>query len=593
MLTFFFVILLTLEVTVVNLIAQRSLGEGAILSTQNISARYAQSAAFNRLEQALNQYLMNNGTTGIETAFAKGGAQEIDETLDVTNPETGSTETGTVNIQAWLAQRRGIWYKIGVRARVADIDLVAFRWFKLNPCSNTSSGQAGVLTTILTGGKKPGYQATAADSTGRVFFAENTGTGNNVYTWKESTGLSTVAANLQYPARDGMVVGADNRLYFGEGSNTGVIRTWLNGVLSTISPSLINPGVAGAIKVSSTGRLFFGQENTSGRMFTWQSGVLSTISPIAFNNTGQQSIRIAGNGRLYFGNGAGCCAGNFFTWMSGVLSTILPSAVGCPGGNGALAVDANNRVYFSDSCTSTNARIWTWEVGTGLSTISTAAKYPGHGNALVADNNNRVFIGEDSTAGRLYTYTTTTGLSTLVSGFDYIGVGGGNEDARSIGVDGNNRVFFGGYNINRLWTWRIDTGLSTLVSGINSMGYESIIHDESNRTFFMGSYNGNFVYTWDASTGLSTIGSGMNDPGYNKSVAAKNGRLIFGSWYEMRTWKAGDGLSTLVNTQDDTGKYSTVVANDGTFYFGQMQDPGNFWAWKPGSPLSSCQARNY
>ncbi|MGE0201049.1 MAG: hypothetical protein AB7P76_08780 [Candidatus Melainabacteria bacterium] len=609
-LTFFFIVLLTLEVTVVNLIAQRSLGEGAILSTQNIAARYAQTAAFNRIEQDLNAYILTNGTTNITTAFAKGGASEIDETLDVTNPETGSSETGSVNIQAWLVQRRGVWYKLAARAQVSDIDLVAYRWVKLNPCSTSDAGAAGVLTTILAGTIKVNHYAMAVTDTGRVYFGDDDASPVDFWTWSKSTGLSTVAhTSTTRPGHYSTRLNpAQDRVYFGSDEATPNSHFWTYSPatgLSTILTARPRPGRY-ATYVAPNGRLFFGENMNStavDNFYTWTT--TDGLSTIVTNvkGPGHEHAMIADNtGRIFFGTGNCEYPGTnpALSWSTTTgLSTILRPSVGsfyAAGCQGALALTTGNTFVFADN--NTNTYIHRWAAATGLSTIDPIATgdFPMQWSTVTASNG-RVYFGEwpGATTGRMMTFLPATGLSTILTGKLDPGVTNPSQwptyppdyfYLQRVGVDANNRVYFMDDSTNgTLWTWAEGAGLSTiLVGGATSKVKILAGSPTSGRVAFGSSSN---TWTWSTATGLSTVGAPADEIHFDN-----NDHLYFlSNTAGVFTWDATTGLSTVYVDAGQTHKTLGVSATSGPIFF---QTYGkNYYAWQRGSSLTSCSARHY
>ena len=69
LLTIMMLVLLTFEVAVISLVAQRGLGEEGMLQSQHIAARRGGETVLNQLENALYTYLQANDDTSAETAF--------------------------------------------------------------------------------------------------------------------------------------------------------------------------------------------------------------------------------------------------------------------------------------------------------------------------------------------------------------------------------------------------------------------------------------------------------------------------------------------------------------------------------------------
>ncbi|MGE0201048.1 MAG: hypothetical protein AB7P76_08775 [Candidatus Melainabacteria bacterium] len=599
-LTFFFIVLLTLEVAVVNLIAQRSLGEGAILSTQNISARYAQIAAFNHLEQDIIAYLKNSGASGIETAFAKGGANDIDETLDVTNPETGSSETGTVNIQGWIAERRGIWYKLGARAQVADIDLVAFRWIKINPCSTSDAGAGGVLSTIVSARTHPGYGNTYVSQTdGRVYFGDY----NNYYTWHKDAGLSTITTGMFNQDNNGALWDQTNqRIYFADSTK---MLTWKLGAgLSTVVSGKAYPG-ANALGMDSSGRIYFGGYTTT-PTYTWSTATgLSTIlnTPVGAGAvkgaTSGGALLVMSNGTVFFGNNND---GNYYRYNTSDGLSTLVAGVSSPGVKNGY-VDSTGRVWFAEN--NSPGKIWTWKSTTGLSTIGSAQDFSVFGGQYRGNMENafrtvaggsRILMG--GTLAYLLTWNESSGLSTIninpLSNW-----WGGNS---GVGVFSDSNTFYfgsGGSPNGRLFRWSAATGLSTIFTSngtyIGTEGAHAIT--SADRVYFgqRATAGSESFFTWSTSTGVSTIlSAGGTRPGWYATYADNSGRVYFGedsSTGRFFSWSPSAGLSTLVSSSNLPGQKSAAIHPSSGIYFGEYN--GNFYYWQPGTSLTSCASRHY
>ncbi|MGE0201463.1 MAG: hypothetical protein AB7P76_10900 [Candidatus Melainabacteria bacterium] len=465
----------------------------------------------------------------------------------------------------------------------------------------TSGGGAGGLTTILTGETKPGGDySMLVDANGRAYFGEMAASGS-VWTWNEATGLSTIINGISYPGqediqdnqilyplRSGIVADGSSRVFFQNqtGTNNNLF-TWNAATgLSTISVNQVSGGpgtngVAASMAVAQSGRLFLGQNpgwGSSGQVLTWKSGVLSTLLSSTDVSPGTGSMTVGSDERAFFGTYA-MSGGKMWTWKSDTgLSTLLTGA-NLPGYY-ATYVGADNRWYYAT--TDTTGNMWTWASSTGLSTLCTACNaYPMRQAACLDDNNrlyytvasrvhtylpatgmstlhytmpsynrnayacssDRVFLGVESSTGRLYTYATGTGFSTIVAG-SYLG----DYDVEALD---NGRVFFGSQTANLpFYTWKVDTGLSTIAppsAGISYGFRNALAVDNSDSSVYFGatitSGNKRF-WRWSATDGLSTIidEASITNIGNNGSVRTDdNGRVYFSNDTTLWTYKAGGG----------------------------------------------------
>jgi hypothetical protein len=234
----------------------------------------------------------------------------------------------------------------------------------------------------------------------------------------------------------------------------------------------------------------------------------------------------------------------------------------------------------------------------------------------------RGYFGQRRSSGSIfYTWSPSTGLSTLVSGGNYVGY-------LLTRVDPNSgRVFFGSNN-GRFFTWHPSTGLSTLVSGRTWPGHTGTAIDSSTGRVFFGESGGSIIWSWHASTGLSTIASlgcnpGAGDdaswhptPSYRSGNAVdanwnlssmwgnpNSGRLYFGNHCtgtngQFYTCASATGLSTIISGLDEPASHGTFgFYPDGErVYFGEAWTSGGdggFYTYSPATGLSTLVFGSY
>jgi Tfp pilus assembly PilM family ATPase len=90
-----------LEIAMLSLILTRSLGDKGVLLTQDQVARRGTETALTRISNSLSAYLAASGTTNVDTAFAAGGSNDIENVaLTATDPEDSSADATNVTISA-------------------------------------------------------------------------------------------------------------------------------------------------------------------------------------------------------------------------------------------------------------------------------------------------------------------------------------------------------------------------------------------------------------------------------------------------------------------------------------------------------------
>ncbi len=606
MLVFFFIILLTLEVAMVNLISTRSLGEEGVYSSRGASAEMALNTAVNRLTDDLYGYLAANGDTTVATDFARGGANDISEVLQAKKPSTGALENTDFTIEAWVEQKRGIWYKISARAIAGDIEQSTHRWVKLNPCLTTS---VATLTTILTGRPYPGYQSIVVDSPNeRLFFGENNNPGN-FYTWKDGV-LSTIVSGRNAPGVASTLESSSGAVFFGEEGNPGNFYTWKDNVLTTILSGRSKPGFEN-ITVSGE-RVFFGEDSNPGNMYTWKNGVLSTIVSGQQNPGVSDNITSNDTERVFFGEyGSGSAA--VWSWKNNVLSTIITNGYSSSQ-NAITATDSGDTVFLGEwKWPSASTRSWVWNPSTGLSTIGITGNLIGSDTAKF-DTTGRLYVSDRTSAGpsKVWTWKNNV-LSTIISN-TYQWIGGGNRDEPALLPSGHIAFSQSHGGAGGFYLYK-DNVLSTLIlpgtSGAHDPGYFSTEITPDGR-IFMGEGNpccGPLRWrTWKdgvMSTLLSHTSTGFDA----MSTMGPDGRVYYGSEGTSAgnglyfTWKDGvmttivsgvtnpghDNTSHIPGAEKHDARNSYQTTDNGTVFFSEDANPGKVWAW---SPPIECN-RNY
>ena len=593
LLTIMMLVLLTFEVAVISLVAQRGLGEEGMLQSQHSAARRGGETVLNQLENALYTYLQANDDTSAETAFNYGGSNYIAQSdLMITPPGGGADIATDVKVTAWVSARRGVWYKLTARAQDGSVDLLVHRWIKMNPCKT-----GAILTQILPVNEtNPGYYSTMVSPVDdRVFFGENAASGY-FWTWHKDTGLSTItpAAENRPGVEDSTAIASDGRVYFGEQANPGQFWTWHQTTgLSTLLPSNAQgPGWYTTHISPVDGRVFFA-ENASSKLWTYKPSTgLSTIGAI-FYSPGDEAYAFGSDGTYYFGDYSG---DTIFSWNTTVGLSTVAKITGVYGvGTGSLSIAPDGRLYFGQRETSGAGRnFWTWKSSTGLSTVlpavSNKTNRAGYYSTIV-DSTSRVLFSayDDSAWGgvHVWTYHPSTGLTTLVTNINSLGAAG------AVAVDSNDRFYFSQAGWGDLWTWKSDTGLSTItVQHFNPGGSFSHAFGPNNEYYF-GAVDGNNtnIWRWHTSTGLSTVadGGGQSCWGCSNSLRVHDdGRVAWGARRAM-TWSPTTGLSTMGPSNSANGYGAIEFSSTGGVYFGS-DGSKPFYYWEP---PEDCNTRGF
>lgn len=596
--TLFFIVLMTLEVTMISFVMQRSVGEKAISGTAYQAAKGGTQVAVQRLKDNLYEYLVQNGSDNVTTAFAKGGSNDIDdEDLLAYNAEGSADEDTGVDISAWVEEKRGVWYHIMARAKYGDTDLLSHEWVKINDGCMAGSTN---LTTIVPSAYAPGVQSVAVDSNGRVFFGEVQGSNDSLWTWHKTTGLTTLVDNEAFPGTsndadyswiNGIVVAGNDRVFFGEANNVAEVWTWRSDTgLSTIGNLDVfsQIGHQHNLVTNASGQAAFSSNldyctNGAPTYFWSEAGGLSTIIPEGLNiNSAGGSIALTDTGRVYMGEY--CNPGMMLTWTAaGGLASLTPTQLNQPG-RYSIAV-YGERVFFAEN--GADGDVYTWLPGGGLTTICDACgTHPGR-EAWFLDSTGRYSFGDRDGSGNFYTYHSSTGLTTVISGLNQPGY-------QSTAGTPSGRVYFGEIaDFSDFFTYHVSTGLSTVISG-NKLGVKAIAVLDNGRVFFGSQrYNapkGPFL-TYHPNTGVTTIftSGGPGRYGYTFALAVDNSdeRVYFGGDSDTPgfwTWNPSAGLSTILgNTFEGIGTYGSIASDDnGTVYFGQGDVAAPFWEWSSG-----------
>ncbi|MBX2860419.1 MAG: WD40 repeat domain-containing protein [Vampirovibrio sp.] len=596
-----FLVLVMLEITILGAIVSRGMGEEGILGSQNIAAQQANQTAVRRLSDDLRDYLLGGGLpANVLTDFAEGtGANAIvSQNLAAVDPETGTSAAGNVTINAWVEERRNVYYHIITKAEIGQVSLVQHQWVKLIPCTASSGGGTG-LSLLLSDGKKPGVISIGADANGRIFFGEQSCCSNKFRTWKETTGLSVLASGMNYAGGYSMGVSPDGRVFFGEQTGDGDFYTWNEASgLSLIVSGLTYPGFE-SVAFSPAGRAYIGSINSSGKFQTWDStDGLSIIT--SGDELGQDATDVADDGRVYFGQDA--TGGSFHTWHSATGLSIIISNIDQPGHDAIGVHGSSGRVFFGDR-NGGSSRFYTWLPGGSLSVIISNVTTPGNHAIGVAQSTGRVFFGETTTSGSFWTWEVSSGLSVLYTSERYPGW-------YSTNVTPAGRVFFGDYDSGsgKFRTWEQSDGLSIIVSDGNIPGaIASHAVTPNGRIFFGEISDPGRMHTWHKSTGLSVILSDGDEPGNfsfpsypysgNERLPSKltTERATFSTIYDgsagdYATWEESTGLSFIISNVSYPGDDTAVVSADGSIYgFGENADPGKFWVWMaPSTGGSAC-----
>jgi hypothetical protein len=313
-----------------------------------------------------------------------------------------------------------------------------------------------------------------------------------IWAWKEGVGLFTVyTPNSSTQGWGVHGAGTGGYIYYGVDGKT---YYWLGGT----SVQLTNATYIDQLEMSSDGRIAWQANHDPGTIRTWKSGDGIPVS--SFDSTASSSSNeIYGAGispfdsrifYAYFGyTGSDKCLirngdGTKTTLTSGSNVGLL---CGTSGGAGSGAHGIHHATFVGNA-SSYQAFLpgFVWNSSTGTSIL-----YMGAGqyfDEYVVDSTGRIF-GHPNGANALISWKNGVGLSTLLS------VTGVADHALAIAPD--DRIFIGANNSNSsLWTWKESTGLSTIVSGAAYPGYMSLRVAPDGRVYFGEKGNGVRFWTW-------------------------------------------------------------------------------------------------
>ena len=582
LLTIMMLVLLTFEVAVISLVAQRGLGEEGMLQSQHIAARRGGETVLSQLESALHTYLQANDGAAAETAFNYGGSNYIAQSdLMITPPGGGADIATDVKVTAWVSQRRGIWYKLTARAQDGSVDLLVHRWIKMNPCKTSAS-----LQTIVNGVSSPGVtwwgSTTKIDSTGRVYFATDD---DEIFTWKDGV-LSTLVTG----SGGELEVYGDDRLYISRNAwDGGVVLSWKESTgLSTLvggtgwwSASIGNSAWGNdSTELPGNDTVLFTAQKTSGNYWVLAHSLSYGLSTLLTNQTVQFSYSPASSdGRVMFYDNS--APTSYLTWKASTgLSTVISDHAKTGPDGGSFAIDSGNRFYFGSGQQSTNSNLfWTWKESTGLSTLLTATNNYYFKDPVAVSGDDVLFAHQVTAAhtARILRWRAATGLSTI------------NIDGAELAANhpATNQMFWVGWD--ELHRWNSTDGLSTMLYA--DFVSDVFVNDDGRVYITRAINNPDHFWTWKTDTGLSTI---MTFPPGDQSIVQKegpNGRLYFNQGSRVWTWSETDGLSTIITGETNPADlHSAVVDANGALYFGETAGSGSFWRW---SPPEDCNDRGF
>lgn len=582
-LTLVVITMLVLEVAVISLIAIRGFGEEGLLMSQNISTRRAAEIALNRLNTSLVSYLNTTGTpAGADTAYAQNVSPITSITLTLDNPDGGTSST-SITIDAWVKERKGNLYHLVGRARQGTTDILMHRWIPIQACPDGL--QLIMSDRYITTPSREWYWNTQypfvmTSSEDRVFFGENSSTGE-FWTWDETDGLSTIVTGEYKPGYEAMAVASDGRVFFGEPNPvaSGSFWTWKADTgLSTIVDGAQNGIYPAHVFVGTDGRVAFSEYNQSftanrGKIWTWKNGVLSTIYTPSAGGWGVGVFGMGPDSRIYYtANPNGDSDTETYYWLDGTPPTtglVLDISI-------ELArVAPDGRIFMQRKGQSDPpALIYTWKPG--LSSVSSSSPlYSWNYDTfqLGADSSNNFYITKSdnsSTNDACYVSNGTTSI-TIASG------GGTNNLCYPLSgmTQVDSKIYLSGM------VYEPGTGLTTkyLSSGNNNL--DDMVVDSTGRVSGNASDAPGAFITWKDGT-LSTIVSGVDTMGERSVAVNSDGRVFFGqnaSSGTFWTWKEGVGLSTLA-TGTKIGYFSTATTSAGRVFFGETGSNARFWTWK-------------
>ncbi|MEB3286446.1 MAG: prepilin-type N-terminal cleavage/methylation domain-containing protein [Vampirovibrionales bacterium] len=462
----------------------------------------------------------------------------------------------------------------------------------------------GVLSTLLPSGVKwPGtYDTLATGPDGRVFFG--THGGNNVFTWKDNV-LSTIPVASSNDVET-VITSPDGRAFFApwQSSGTRRIYSWLNGVLTTITPTDVSRIGMFAIAAAPDNRVYIGQDSNGGSisahpMLTWHADTgLSTISSSTYKGNGEEwglAVNSATNG-IYYG-GCNNSPNRLFYWDPATqVNTQLITSSNCF--IEGVKTTSSGRAYFTN-----RSRVYTWDPSSArLSTINSSNIYGIAWAAMaVVPGSDQVFIGSRSNRLLVYTPPSTLTDLTFPNPYSWIGV------YNSIKAMSDGRVIFSMKDDSSPFTGHMMTWKDGILSTITPTEIDNAadknaleIDNGSGKVYFGQGWQDvsspKLFWVWDSVTNvLSTIlptpvsTAGVGAWGNGSIRVAPDGRVFFGGAKtgNLWTWK-NNVLSTLLGSnRNEVGRGSVAVAPDGRVFFGEVQDPGFVYTWKGADPTYS------
>lgn len=286
----------------------------------------------------------------------------------------------------------------------------------------------------------------------RIYLPEF-GSSANVYTWHQSTGISTIVSGVRYPGRFSMVLGpATDRLYFGQdnngegGPNSHVWTYHPSTGLSTVIDTL-STGAGGSLVVGPDDRVHFNAFDQS-TLYTWHPATgLSTISGMggtrrmAVSHSGYVSASKNGNAEFWQEDAGPISESAPGGWNVGYLS-INAQGSGIPYGFEQSALptpptDASgDRFVFNYGQSGGSPYpVYTWAPDTGLSVIIADADKAGI-KSIASTAGGWFMVGQDSDPGNVWIWHKDSGLSTILTSADTPGV-------RAMIATSDGRFFFG------------------------------------------------------------------------------------------------------------------------------------------------------
>ncbi|MEB3245785.1 MAG: hypothetical protein VKJ06_07360 [Vampirovibrionales bacterium] len=392
-------ILVTIELLVMGLLVSRSMGDEAVLSSQNTVARKAAETAIEQLGQQIQNYLLSGNSPDLAViAFAQGGVNDIDaQALTVVNPETGSADaTAAATISAWVSDRRGHYFKITSEATLGGVTLQKNRWVLIEPCDDIGVRR---LVEDTAGGVAPNFfygEIVTDPVNGWTMFQSN----NNLYVWHAPNTLSALLTMPHDVAPQILADAATGRFFVTEQTIQSAktnphFYTWHPSTgLSTIiiepnpassGSSAIRQTQDGTVWLSHVGQIIGVGPRGQMRFAAWTPSDGLTISPLIefFENQGTETSASLYSDRFPLDTQSqsiySAVDGGIFRWSpSGGLTTLL-SGGGYFYTFGLQIDETANRLFFVSSTGSSSNHIFNlWSPGAGLVTASAPAGFRHH-----------------------------------------------------------------------------------------------------------------------------------------------------------------------------------------------------------------------